>query len=219
MRTPNLPFNRLLGLCATLSLLTLAVSCGSSGGDGTEGLTLSSEATAPEGWEEFDYGAISGAAPPGWDTHVYSADEFVELSKQGLSGVPLNPSMAKVADELKASDLTENVLWLGHPNGFPNVNVQPCYPGGKAVATRDAEQFVKVYEEELGLKAEVVGEVAAQGGQFAIFKVGAFGEFDTYQALIGRKACASIATLATEKGDTAPMDDFEAILGLLKIAD
>jgi len=178
-----------------------------------------SQAAAPEGWEDFDFGALSGAAPRRWERYVLPAEEFLALSKGGASQLSLDPGMARVVDELKPSDLTENVLVLGDPSGFPNVNVQPCSQGMKAVSAQDGEQFAKVYEEELGLKAEVVGDVAAQGGRFAIFKVGAFGEYDTYQALIGRKACASIATLTTAKGDTAPMDDFRAILGLLKIAD
>lgn len=60
-------------------MLGTSVSCGSDSGNGS---SPKQEAEVPGGWERFDNGAISGAAPSDWNHYILESDEFLSLAKE-----------------------------------------------------------------------------------------------------------------------------------------
>lgn len=206
-------------LLAVGCLLATSGACAGGSSDATATATNEPDATVPAGWEPFDRGAMSGAVPPGWDPYFLTAEEFVSLAKEGLSSVSLSAQMGKVANKLKSSEVPGVVLVvLGGVDGFPNVNLQPCYQGAKPLPAADGREAAKAYGKGSGLTVEVAGEIRMGGKRFALLKVGFTNEYDSYQAFVGSADCVSIATLTTYPGDTAALSDFRTFLSMLKVS-
>ena len=67
--------------------------------DDDEKKATSTPATSkvPSGWEKFDFGALSGAAPGGWEASMLNSEEFLELARAGLSKLESGARFGRVS--------------------------------------------------------------------------------------------------------------------------
>lgn len=178
-----------------------------------------SQTEVSRGWDEFDYGSVRGAAPESWSTLVMESTDFMDLVRTGLKETDLSAKAKSSFEKLGPDEVSDKVLVAvaDTAEGFPNINVQLCFPGAKPISAKDGEAAASALAEALGVQVTMVGELNLGHGSVSIFKAELFPDLDSYQTVVGDGDCGSIATLTTEPGDRAAFDDFETFLQLLEV--
>lgn len=203
---------------ALLTALSGAVAltgfaCG--GDDDADEPVISGE--VPARWEVFDFGAIRGAAPRDWDASILDPEEFLELAQAGSLGSKAGEDFTEDLEQIDPADVPERVLLLITEDGYPNVNVQPCFEGQVMVKSDDADELSQAYARAAGVDVEPFDDVEINGESFALLKADYYDGIDTIQAFFGEEGCVSIATLTGQPVDDALVDDFKTMLQLLEI--
>ncbi len=227
---PDRPVQLMRAVLFTALLALVALATAACGGgddepaaaddaDDRRATSTPAKGKVPSGWETFDFGAISGAAPDGWEASLLTSEEFLELARAGLSGSNAAPDSIEFLETLDSEDLSKVVLLLTTDEGYPNINVQPCYPAQSLVDTKNADSQAAAYAKAIGLDVEVVGDVEIDGKDFALLKADYYDELDTIQAFYGTSDCVNIATLTGQPADDALIDDFKQMLQLLEIEE
>jgi hypothetical protein len=182
--------------------------------------TPSSQAAAalPAGWKAFDEGAVTGALPSGWTSFVMDKDEYLRLAGQGLTQSFLSSAKQEQLLEQAADFAKFMVVFVPDSGGFPNMNVQPCFPAGLPVTAAAGETGAEALSKETGLRIDVAGEVAFEDRSFALLKIEAYEQFAVYQAIVGKAGCVTVATLSALPGDETAVDTFITFVSQLRVA-
>lgn len=168
----------------------------------------------PAGW---DFSAIRGASPEDLDASILEPAEFIELAQAGSLASKAGDVIAEDLEQIDAADVPERVLLLITEDGYPNVNVQPCFEGQAMVKSEDADVLAAEYASAIGVDVESIDHVEIGDASFALLKADYYDGIDTIQVFNGERGCVSIATLTGQPADDALIEDFKTILQLLEI--
>jgi hypothetical protein len=163
---------------------------------------------------------MSGAVPWGWRTYLLDADEFLSLSRRGLTSTVLDGELRKHYEGLEAADVAKTALVaLGDESGFPSINVQPCFPGAPVGLAENGVELAEQLGRAAGVTIHFADSVEIGQRRFALLKLELSPQFDVYEAFVGDESCVSVIALGTVLGDRRSLPDFKMFLALLRVEE
>lgn len=184
-------------------------------GSATERASATPAATIPDGWKSFDKDGIAGAIREAWKAEVLDSETFRDIAVDGLSGTSIDESSVDAIEGASPDELSAFVLLVGMQDDYSeNINVQPCFPGGRPVG---GDALIELYEQEFGATGEIVGMVTYRGDEFEAIRVTIQEGLDSYQVFIGNASCASIVTMTADDSNDQAFADLATFVELLDV--
>lgn len=167
----------------------------------------------PSGWEAFEFGDLSGAAPRPWTVQLVTTKEFQDAATAGLSQLPMTEEERNLVRGVDYELLGDTALVLRSPLVLPSLVLFPCVRGQGPLTPGSAQAFA----ESEGLNAAVVGEADYEGEMFAIVKFKVSPPVDIYVTAVGTSPCTSIVYYYAEPGDQRAVNDMREMLSYMHV--